>query len=302
MPLTPSTITNKQAALQALQWYIDHGIDDVLADEPVNHFEEKPFVAPLPMPHAEAIRPQQEAALSSQPPQAGGAPVMMGVKAQAEALKLANEAQTLEALKAAIQNFDGLEIKQTATQQVFADGNPQADLMVLIDTPGDEDDRQGRPLSGADGALFDKALACIGRARMGDSGQNSLYIAPIVNWRTPGNRSLTQSEIATALPFIERHIALVRPKALLICGAVAAKAVLGAKEGISRLRKKQHSYSVQTAGLDSALADVPCIASYPPAYLVSTPLQKRAFWHDLLKLKDVLATLEGTEKGHGSQE
>ena len=286
MTLTPETITNKHAALHALQWYVDNGVDEVLGDEPMDYF------SITPPSRAQAAAMPAKAPVSSsaaQVPEMGAepAPSVMGVEAQKEALSLANGADSLDALKAAIEKFDGLEIKKTASNLVFADGNPQADIMVVFDVPGDQDDRKGVPLSGVDGALFDRALACIDKSRSSETPASSLYIAPLVNWRPPGSRSLTNGELATTLPLLERHIALVKPKVLMVCGAVASKALLGKREGISRLRKQDHTYQTQSA-LDEKISGIPCVATYTPSYILEAPSQKRAFWSDLLKMNEIL--------------
>ena len=293
MTLTPETITNKQAALQALQWYVDNGVDEMLGDAPLDYFAQTtPAAAPL-LPSSAVSAKQatntKSVAAASAVPEMGAAASssVMGVEAQKEALSIANAADSLESLKTAIEKFDGLEVKKTAGHFVFADGNPSADIMVIIDIPGDQDDRQGKPLAGGDGALFDRALACIAKSRSGDAPENSLYIAPLINWRTPGSRSLTSGELATTLPLLERHIALVKPKLLMVCGAVASKALLGKREGISRLRKKDHTYQTQSA-LSDKISGIPCVTTYTPSYILEAPSQKRAFWSDLLKIKEIL--------------
>lgn len=284
MTLTPEPITNAQAALHILQWYVDHGVDEVLDGTPLNHFELKP--AAKGPPQSDQVK-SLPVSMQDQPQQT---PAVMGVQARQEAAAAANNAADLKALHDAAKAFDGFEIKQTASNFVFADGNPQADIMVIIDAPAADDDRQGRPMAGADGALFDKAMACIGLSRQSKDASAAFYTAPIVNWRPPGNRSLTQSELATGLPFIERHIALVNPKVILVCGAEAAKTLLDSRDGISRLRKKQHQYTTLTADLQDKVSDIPCIATYPPSYILSAPAQKRAFWADLLSVQALLRT------------
>jgi DNA polymerase len=191
---------------------------------------------------------------------------------------------TLDELRDAIAGFDGLEIKKTASQIVFADGNPKASVMVIGEVPGAEDDRAGKPFTGESGQLLDRIFAAIGLNRA-----DHFYVTSFLNWRPPGNRSPTPSEFMISLPFIERHIALVAPDILLVCSAAAAQALTGRKEGISRVRKTEHIYKPVTAGLESGVSGLPMIVTYSPDYLLQTPLQKRAVWADILALEARLA-------------
>jgi DNA polymerase len=195
-----------------------------------------------------------------------------------EAEKLAQSAQNLDELKSAILNFEGLEVKKTATQMVFADGNPHAKIMLIGEAPGADEDRQGIPFVGVSGQLLDRIFACIGLSRTNEVEADSLYISNILNWRPPGNRTPTAEEMAIAAPFIRRHIELVKPKILVLCGGVAAQTLLETKESISRLRGKIHDYG----------DGVKAIATYHPAFLLRTPLQKKKVWDDMLRLREVL--------------
>lgn len=190
-----------------------------------------------------------------------------------EAETLAAACKNLEELKAAIQNFDGLTVKKNATQIVFADGNQNAKIMVIGEAPGADEDRQGLPFVGVSGQLLDKIFACINVSRA-----ESLYISNILNWRPPGNRTPTTEEMDIACPFIKRHIELVSPDILVLCGGVAAQTLLQSKDSISRLRGKVHHYS----------DTIKAIATYHPAFLLRTPLQKKKVWEDMLMLQEVL--------------
>ena len=270
------------AHAQALLWYLDHGVDDVLVDEPVNRFALVEAVAAPVMP---AMTQNTAKASAAHAPVA--APILGTSQAIHAAIDAANTATTRDELRAAIEGFDGIEIKKTATNMVFADGNPSADIMIIGESPGADEDRSGKPLTGSSGQLLDRMLGAIGLTRA-----EHVYIADILNWRPPGNRTPTPAEIATSLPFIEAHIALTKPKLLIFCGGVAAKALLARHEGISRLRRSPHEYSTHTKELKHRIDSIPAIATYHPAYLLRTPLQKRLAWEDLLAAKKLMKKLD----------
>ncbi len=207
---------------------------------------------------------------------------------RAEAARLAQSAQTLDDLRAAIAAFDGITLKKTATNLVFCDGNPAASVMLVGEAPGADEDRMGKPFVGVSGQLLDRMLAFIGLDRTVEDPAQSLYISNILNWRPPGNRTPTAAEIEASLPFIERHIALVRPKVLIFAGTVAAQALLGRTESISKLRGRLQDYMPRTEGIATELFKIPALATYHPAYLLRTPSQKRAVWNDLLTLREYL--------------
>lgn len=193
---------------------------------------------------------------------------------QKDAYQRAEQALSLEELRAAVENFDGCALKKTATHTVFADGNPRADIMLIGEAPGADEDRQGLPFVGLSGQLLNRMFAAIGYDR------TCLYISNIIPWRPPGNRQPTTEETTVCLPFVERHIALVQPKVLVFVGGVAAKTLLRSQEGITRMRGKWLTY--HNPYLETPIK---AYAIYHPAYLLRSPGQKRYAWMDLLKLK-----------------
>ncbi|HEY8191368.1 MAG TPA: uracil-DNA glycosylase [Alphaproteobacteria bacterium] len=268
--------------ISALQWHLDVGVDEALGDEPrragipetafaVKNESDLPAPAPL----------MRVAAPIAEPAALAGAATL-----RAEAIKRAAAAQTLDELREAITSFDGLDIKRTANNTVFCDGNPRAPVMVVGEAPGGDEDRIGRPFVGVSGQLLDRILKCIGLDRMAGDPVQAIYISNILNWRPPGNRTPSPAEVEVSLPFIERHIALVKPKLLIFAGGVSAKALLGTEEGVSRLRGKWHVYTPRTEGISPRAEPIPALATYHPSYLLRTPTQKKAVWQDMLILQD----------------
>ena len=181
---------------------------------------------------------------------------------------------TLDDLRAAVLAFDECPLKATAINTVFSDGNPQAPIMVIGEAPGADEDRLGKPFVGVSGQLLDRMLATIGLDR------TKVYISNILPWRPPGNRQPTSLEINLCMPFVQRHIALIQPKIILMVGGVSAKALMNSKDGIMKLRGRWLDYQ------DTVSAKtIPALAIYHPAFLLRSPGQKRAAWQDLLKLK-----------------
>jgi uracil-DNA glycosylase family 4 len=268
----------------ALAWLISVGADEAIGDEPLDRFRavaeqaaRPAAVAPTPqapVPQPSVLQPPP----SRPPPQAP----LGTAEDTATARELAAAANTLEELKEAIARFDGLSLKATATNLVFADGNPEADLMLIGEAPGGEEDRRGVPFVGAAGQLLDRMLAAIGHDR------TNSYITNIVNWRPPGNRKPSPAEMLLCQPFIERHIALMKPKLILLLGDTAAKTLTGRSEGITRLRGKWCEW------IDaSSSATIPMLPTFHPAFLLRSPSQKREAWADLLAAKAKLKELRG---------
>lgn len=276
--------------LAALEWHLAIGADEALDVEPIDRTVSAASVlkslagvegggdAP-PLAAARAVATLPPSAIES------GGELLGTAQARVEAARLAASCRTLEDLHAAIAGFEGLAIRKTATNMVFADGNPAARVMLVGEAPGADEDKQGRPFVGVSGQLLDKILKSIGLARTGDTPENAVYISNILNWRPPGNRTPSPAEIDISLPFIERHIALVKPKVLVLCGGVSAKGLLGSGDSISKLRGRFHDYRPVTDGVSENTSPIPAIATYHPAYLLRTPSQKALVWQDMLLLK-----------------
>ena len=197
-----------------------------------------------------------------------------------EAGAAAAAASNLKELRDAIEAFEGCALRFTATNTVFSDGNPQAGLMLIGEAPGGEEDRQGVPFVGQSGQLLDRMLAALGRDR------ESAYISNILFWRPPGNRNPTAAEIAACLPFVTRHIELVRPKVLMFLGGTAAKTMMDTTTGIMRLRGTWHDHT--SPGLE---APIPAMPTFHPAFLLRQAAQKREAWRDFLAVEAKLREL-----------
>jgi DNA polymerase len=196
------------------------------------------------------------------------------------AREAAKAAPDLAALQQALRDFDGCALKKTATNLVFADGNPSASVMLIGEAPGADEDRQGKPFVGVSGQLLDRMMGAIGLDR------STFYITNVCFWRPPGNRKPTEAELAALMPFVVRHIELVKPKVLVLVGGSSAQGLLGTNDGITRLRGRWFEF--QTPGL---AAPIPALPLFHPAYLLRQPGLKREAWRDLVKLKARLASL-----------
>ena len=271
-------VTAAAAALRGwLEWYRDMGAAALVGEQPADRFR-SPAAAPEAPELRRASRPaavppaRHVTRVSTAAPSAGraaraqpaGEPVLQSAAAVAQsAREIAAACASLAELEAALAAFDGCGLKETALSLCFADGNPAARLMLIGEAPGAEEDRLGKPFVGASGKLLDRMLATIGLDRQ------SVYITNVIYWRPPGNRSPTQAEIAACQPFLERQIALLEPDLIVFVGGIAARALLGVNEGVTKLRGRRFTYLTQGG------RSIPALVMFHPAYLLRTPAQKR---------------------------
>jgi uracil-DNA glycosylase family 4 len=253
--------------LEALRLQIEWGADEALDHAPTNRLAARP-APPAPPPQPPAAVPR-----ATPPRPAALAPPPGPLQAQ-RARDIAAACATLDELRAALAAFDGCPLSTTATNLVFNDGNPEAGLMLIGEAPGADEDRLGKPFVGKSGQLLDAMLASIGIDR------SKCLITNILPWRPPGNRTPTDAEVQTCLPFMHRQIALVRPRHLVMVGGLAAKALTGTTSGILRLRGKW--LTVTVPGLPDP---IPALPTLHPAYLLRTPGAKRDAWADWLSLR-----------------
>ncbi|HXZ14688.1 MAG TPA: uracil-DNA glycosylase [Roseiarcus sp.] len=257
-------------------WWTAAGVGLTVGETPVNRFA-APSTEPDPPrsaapPSDSVARP---AAALSPARVAQAQPLLAGAPAHGAAIELAEAARDLPSLRAALENFDGCALKKTATQLVFSDGAPGSRVMFVGEGPGGDEDRIGRPFVGRAGQLLDRMLKAIGLDR------TRVYIANVVPWRPPGNRTPTPEETQACLPFIRRQIALASPEILVCLGAHSAQTLLGVKS-ITRARGAWTRYELRDG------RTIPAIAMFHPAYLLRTPSQKRAAWADMRALADAL--------------
>lgn len=269
-----------------LEFYTDIGVDEVVGDEAVDRTKIPEKILPLT-----ADKPASEnrgtgnmlAGLAADATPATAVVASMGaVEAMEEARTLAAGAKTLDELRAALESFQGLAIKRTATQMVFADGRPDARIMFVGEAPGADEDRLGRPFVGVSGQLLDRMLAAIGLSR-----EENAYISNVINWRPPGNRNPEGVEIAMSMPFIQKHIALVNPEVVVFVGGVAAKSMLETNQGITRLRGRWMEYT--NPAMQGKV--IPALCTLHPAYLLRSPQQKALAWQDLQMIRARLRDL-----------
>lgn len=270
-----------------LRWHLAAGIDETIADIPWDRFAAKapanPAATAAPVPAAptapRAAPPAPPARL--EPVGAPRRPAQAPPPGSDEAYARARAAHDMDELKAVLSVFDGCPLKETATNLVFGDGNPQARIVLIGEAPGAEEDRQGLPFVGPSGRLLDRMLGSIGLDR------TKVFISNTVFWRPPGNRAPTSWEIAVCAPFVERIVELIEPQLLIALGGPAANALLGAQESVGRLRGRWFAF--RTRGTERT---VTATALFHPAYLLRSPSQKRLAWRDLLAIKKRLHEIE----------
>jgi uracil-DNA glycosylase len=277
-------------ARELLAFYVDAGVDALVGEEAVDRMAD-PAVAASADGQAAAMEPagaEAPTSISRNPPHslplprkdAGNIPAQPAppppeVAAMAARDAAAN-AKDLDALRGLLEDFQGCGLRATATRLVFADGNPKARVMFVGEAPGYEEDISGKPFVGRSGKLLDRMMEAIGLDR------TKAYIANVVPWRPPGNRTPTPQETAICLPFIRRQIELADPDILVTLGQPAAQTLLGTREGITRTRGSWFKY-------DTGTREIRATATLHPAYLLRQPLQKRLAWRDFLALKRALA-------------
>jgi uracil-DNA glycosylase len=287
------------ADLQAiLAFYVESGVDAVLQEEPADRLtgddlpaavavtvpetaERTPVARVTPMsapatgaPAAGAPAPPRRMTALPQSPADTAAPADTVMAAR----ELARNAASLEELRGLLDAFEGCGLRKTAKQLVFAAGNPQARVMFVGEAPGREEDLEGVAFVGRSGQLLDRMLTPIGLDR------TTAYIANVIPWRPPGNRTPTPQETEVCLPFTLRQIELANPDILVCLGGPSAQTLLGIKEGIRRSRGRWHAFHTGSR-------EIRAIATFHPAYLLRNPIEKRFVWRDLLAIKKALGEL-----------
>jgi len=276
-----------------IDFYLEAGVDALVGEEPMDRFaDEAPTARPVPLAgklgeqsSSGGMLAERTAARRSKTPsptlplkgsEAVPSAALVAPDAAAMAAReAAKTAETLEELRAILDRFEGCALKATATQLVFADGNPEARVMFVGEAPGRDEDIEGLPFVGRSGKLLDRMLTAIGLDRA------QVYIANIVPWRPPGNRTPTPQESQICLPFILRQIELADPDILVCLGGPSAQTLLGIKDGITKTRGRWFTF-------DTGTRQIRAMPTFHPAFLLRSPLQKRFAWRDLLAIKKAL--------------
>ncbi|MBM3579222.1 MAG: uracil-DNA glycosylase [Alphaproteobacteria bacterium] len=311
----------------ALQFYIDNDLAEVISEKPQNHFTQKqpaketaeyflrtrpksrcdesemvdlqapqrsvldicaqrsavnpPFTAVVDRDWGRVLKPQFS---TNQAISTLAQRTVMTEKFQplndivAQARKAAQAAKNIDALREAVKNFDGCNLKKMATNTVFADGNPNSRVMVIGEAPGNHEDLQGVPFCGDSGQLLDEMLRSINLTR-----QENFYISNVIFWRPPGNRRPTDEELAICRPFVERHIQLINPEILVLVGATAMTALLGIVEPVSKIRGQFMDFSPKFLA-----RTIKTFTIFHPSYLLRQPGKKKVAWQDMLALEEFL--------------
>lgn len=295
---------------EVLQFYLDNNLDEIISEKSQNYFLEKdrpkkilvkkiatqevsklavqnskPIIeAPKPVEIIQVVRPTLSTSealsqLAKKTSFSNSTQDFMSLNSiVAKAQKLANSAKNLEELRAAVENFDGCNLKKMATNTVFCDGNSNSEIMVIGEAPGNHEDLQGIPFCGDSGKLLDEMFRAINITR-----KENFYITNVIFWRPPGNRRPTEEELAICRPFVERHIQLVNPKVLVLVGATSMAAILGIADPVSSIRGKFMDFAPKF--LDHPIKT---FTIFHPSYLMRQHNKKRTAWLDMLALEKFL--------------
>jgi DNA polymerase len=275
-----------KSAIDVLAFYAEAGIDVAIGEMPVDRFADDlshtaqkaaPSASVAPSPSSSLPPRGGSSDLSLPLPRGASAPPPSPDAAIMAAREMARSAASLEELRGILDRFEGCALRGTATQLVFADGNPQGRVMFVGEAPGRDEDIEGLPFVGRSGKLLDRMMAAIGLDRTG------VYIANIVPWRPPGNRTPTPQESAICLPFLQRQIELANPDILVCLGGPSAQTLLNIKDGILKTRGRWFNFHTGSR-------DIRAMATLHPAYLLRQPLQKRLAWRDFLAIKKALVS------------
>lgn len=289
--MNPSASHLDPAELAALlHFYADAGVEWMLEDAPVDRIAEfaeqqaaranrAPQQAPVQQERqqqtGDAPAPQGKVApgRAPPPPRPSSTPVAIPDDQAIAAARLAAEsARSLDELKTAMETFGSCNLKHGARSTVFASGNAASGIMVIGPMPNADDDRDGMPFSGRQGQMLDRMLSAIGLSR------ETVLLANAVPWRPPGNRTPSPVEMEICRPFIERQIALVEPKLMLLLGNFTAKCLIGGDASIFSMRGSWRDVVIGNRA-------IPTLASLHPQDLMAAPANKALAWQDLLVFK-----------------
>jgi uracil-DNA glycosylase family 4 len=292
---------------EALQFYLDSGLEEIISEKSQNHFLSKDSRPDKnKMFHVKQIHQEEQKILGTtnsmmqnfiKPQFSTNGAISILAKSHlqtssptsdqkfqslneivAQAKKSAAAAQNLVELRKAVENFDGCNLKKMATNTVFADGNPASKVMVIGEAPGNHEDLQGIPFCGDSGKVLDEMFRAINMTR-----QENFYITNVIFWRPPGNRRPTDEELAICRPFVERHIQLLNPEVLVLVGATSMTAVLGIHDPVSKIRGEFMDFAPQFLP-----RKIKTFTIFHPSYLMRQPAKKKVAWLDMLALEGFL--------------
>jgi len=286
----PSTDLDHAQLAALLRWYVDMGVDIAIAEEPQNRFMEGAKPAAVAAPQQAPGETPGEGPRQARAPQTFSATANSGRSVDAAAalsveaaIKAAREsaarATTLEELRAELMAFEGCILKRSATNFVFADGDPKSRIMFIGDAPRDDDDRQGQPFMGPPGRLLERMLKAIGLER------STVYLTNLLPWRIPGKRPATAQEIAVCLPFLMRQIELIQPAILVCMGDAPAQTLMGVKGGVIHNRGAWQELPRQGG------EPMRAIAIYAPSYALRATGAKRTVWRDMIEIRKAFDAL-----------
>lgn len=298
-------MTNNIDLKEALQFYIDNDLNEVISDNAQDHFAQKESVKKitklsLDNPEENLKKPKENLQIAQQnfiKPQfsTNQAISTLAKKSQqntdnndqkfvalndiiAKAKTAASAAQTLDELRSVVENFEGCNLKKMATNTVFAQGNANSEIMIIGEAPGNHEDLQGVPFCGDSGKVLNEMFGAINMSR-----DKNIYITNVIFWRPPGNRRPTSEELAICRPFVERHIQILDPKIIVLVGSTAMTAVLGISDAISKVRGQFLDFAPDF--LDKKIKS---FTIFHPSYLMRQPAKKKIAWQDMLALENFL--------------
>lgn len=291
--------------LEMLAWQVAMGVDETVGDDLADWFarsadtmaakaaaREAPLAAPVHTPSPQQPRDLPKAHANTSVKGLGRAPSVAqpATSSQdevADARKLAASCASIDELITALKTFDACPLSRTATNLCFIDGNRDAEIMLIGEAPGRDEDLQGKPFVGRSGQLLDKMLSHIDLSRDNEKPEKSVLISNTVFWRPPGNRKPTEAETLMCLPFVSKLIELVAPKFIVCLGAIPTQRLTGETKGITRLRGRWFTYPAghKTPNDNAEATSIPLLATLHPSYLLRQPMQKKLAWRDFLALK-----------------
>ncbi len=256
---------------KVLDWYQDMGVDETIGEVAVNRTKKSENVNPVIAEQIDFPKIVEQKVVFAESPSQFLGPIGAAGNTRGSA----DKCNSLADLEKAVRDFKGISITKTATNTVFADGNAKSEIMMIGEAPGAEEDAQGIPFCGASGKMLDQIFSFIGLAR-----EKNFYITNTLFWRPPGNRRPTPEELAICKPFVEKHIALIKPKLIILVGGTAVASLLGTEHSITKIRGKFFDYT--NPYLDG---NIKVTAVFHPSYLLRSPGQKRFAWYDALTIK-----------------